>query len=106
MKREISMQIATTILEQLGGHRFVTMTGAKDILALESGLRFKLPGAGGFTKKGINLVSIILEGMDTYTVKFEKVRGMTRKTIAEFSDIYSDGLQELFTRETGLDTHF
>lgn len=32
-------QIATTILQQLGGKRFVVMTGAKDFIAIDNGLR-------------------------------------------------------------------
>ena len=110
------MAIATTILAQLGGHKFVVMTGAKNLLALGAetqpdyaGLRFRLPGAGGRTKNGINLVTITLLPSDTYHLRFEKSRrgkfGFTSKTIAEHDGIYDDQLQEIFTRETGLDTH-
>ena len=99
------MDIANTILQQLGGRKFQAMTGARQFVALESGLRFKLPGGGGFCKHGINCVSITLDPSDTYTVVFYRNRGMTVTTVSEHHDIYFDQLQELFTAETGLDTH-
>ena len=99
------MAVATTILSQLGGHKFVVMTGARDMMALDNGLRFRLPGGAGFCRQGINLVRITLEDSDTYSVAFQRVRGQTVKTISEHVDIYDDGLRALFTAETGLDTH-
>ncbi len=102
------MAIARTILQQLGGHRFVAMTGARDILALDSGLRFKLPGRN-FTKQGINLVSITLDPNDTYSIQFEKLTrkgtDYTRQTVAVCFDVYADRLAHVFTATTGLDTH-
>ncbi len=109
-ERDRKMAIATTILQQLGGHKFVVMTGAKDCLALDSGLRFRLPGGAGYCKQGINRVEIELAPNDTYNVSFSRVRKTERldlqiKTIAEHFDIYCDQLQDIFTAETGLDTH-
>ena len=104
MTREEQIATANTIIQQLGGRKFIAMTGAKDMMALDSGLRFRLPGGGGFTKNGINMVRIALDPSDTYSVAFLRVRGQTVKTISEHTDIYADGLQELFTQETGLDT--
>jgi len=103
LKKE-KLQIAKTILEQLGGHQFVVMTGAKNLTSLGNGLSFKLPGAG-FTKNGINYVKIILDPSDTYTVEFGRTRGTEYKIINTLNDIYFDVLQEVFTRETGLNTH-
>ena len=105
MTKEEKIQVAETILSQLGGHKFVVITGAKHLCTLESGLQFSLPGGRGFAKQGINKVQIILDPLDTYTVKFFKIRKMEIKTISEFTNIYSDDLQALFTRETGLYTH-
>ena len=34
--------IARTIYEQIGGNRFAVMTGAKDIVLLPNGLRFRI----------------------------------------------------------------
>jgi hypothetical protein len=97
-------QIATTILEQLGGRRFVMMTGAKNLIAHPNALSFKLPGGGGFAKDGINYVKITLDPSDTYTVEFSRVRGRTVKTLHTVSDIYAENLRDVFTRATGLQT--
>jgi len=102
--KQEKLQIAKTIIEQLGGNRFAAMTGAKNFTSLGNGLSFKLPGAG-FTKNSINYVKIILDPSDTYTVEFGKIRGINYKVINTLNDVYFDQLQEIFTRETGLNTH-
>ena len=103
------IRVAETILQQLGGHKFIVMTGATRICALESGLQFSLPGGRGFAKQGINKVQIILNPSDTYTVKFMRIRhkhvDLEIDVISNHSDIYAEDLQELFTRKTGLETH-
>jgi len=101
----MSNQVANTILEQLGGRRFQVMTGAKNFVGSESGLSFRLPGAGGFTKHGINVVSIELTPADTYVMLFSRLRAGVLTVLAEHHDVYFDSLQEIFTRETGLVTH-
>ena len=103
--REEKMEIAQTIIDQLGGKRFIAMTGARAIYALDSGVQFGLPGSGGFTKHGINRVRIILEPSDTYTVKFFKIRGMKKTHEIEYSNVYDDNLQSVFREATGLDTN-
>ena len=97
-------EIAQTILTQLGGGKFKMMTGAKHCFAIENGLSFRLPGAGGFCKNDINYVTVILEPSDTYTVAFKRVRGDTITEVSKHTDIYCDTLVELFERETGLAT--
>jgi len=102
------MEVAKTILEQLGGRRFMAMTGAKNLLAGNCSLSFQLPSR--FAKDGINAVLIELTPADTYTVTFKKffnsrTRGLVVNTVSEHTDVYCDTLQPLFTRETGLDTH-
>lgn len=100
--------VATTILQQLGGRRFITMTGAKNFLGSDRYLMFSLPSTRHFVKDGINKVMISLEDNDTYTVTSMKIvrrGGMPeQKTIAETSNVYFDNLQEVFTRHTGLTT--
>jgi len=100
----MSNQVATTILEQLGNNKFIVMTGATRFLSTENSLQFRIPGKG-FTKGGINSVKITLELDDTYTMEFGKVWGMDYKKLSEHRDVYCDMLQDLFTEETGLDTH-
>jgi hypothetical protein len=107
--REEQIAIANEIIRQLGGRKFTVMTGAKDYMATGTGLRFRLPGGGGFTKNGINLVIINLDPSDTYSVEFSKVQkrkgAYDVRRISTHTDIYNDSLQRLFTAETGLDTH-
>jgi len=103
--REEKMAIANEILKQLGGHKFVIMTGAKDILALDNGLRLRLPGGGGHTKNGINYIIIELAANDTYDMQFFKANKKGNHKISGFSCVYDDQLQDIFTAETGLETH-
>ena len=93
---------AETILQQLGGKRFIVMTGAKNLMKSNGGktLSFKLPKAAG----GINYVEITLDGSDTYTVKLMKHRGGEAKVVKNLSMIYADQLQSVFTANTGLHT--
>ena len=60
--------IATTILNQFGGHKFVVMTGAKNFVAIENGLRFNI----GQNGSKANMVKVILNWDDTYTMQFIK----------------------------------
>ena len=100
--REEQIEIANTIIRQLGGHKFKVMTGAKDMFALESGLSFKVPGTT--TRNRINYIKVWLYPSDTYTMEFWAYRKMNRKKVAEHSMVYDDMLQDIFTAETGLDT--
>lgn len=98
-----NQQITHEILRQLGGNRFVVMTGAKHLCEVERGLGFQIPG--NITKDGINAVKIVLEPSDTYTVKFMRMTRTKLNVVAEVSDVYCDMLQEVFTDRTGLYTH-
>ncbi|MEI6881325.1 MAG: hypothetical protein WCK82_08350 [Bacteroidota bacterium] len=95
--------VAVTILAQLGGNKFKVMTGANLFSTWEDkgnpGLAFKLPS------RICNKVIITLLPSDTYQMRFLKIRGVNVKTVREFTDIYADQLQEIFTEVTGLDTH-
>jgi hypothetical protein len=99
--KEDKMNIAHTILEQLGGNKFVAMTGAKNFGDVGNGLAFQLNSR--MTKNKCNAVKITLDPSDTYTVKFLKIGKLELKTVAEYSNIYCDVLQDLFKRETGLE---
>lgn len=96
--------VAHTILSQLGGDKFVTMTGAWSFSSDKYTLSFRVPKA----KNGIRGVSITLMPNDLYQVRFI---GMKLKPImkvydiAKHDDVYCDKLQEIFTKETGLETH-
>lgn len=93
-------RVATTILQQLGGNRFIAMTGAKYFTSYPDALVFRLPKA----RKQINVVKITLMPSDTYKMEFMKVRAMKLTTIETVEDVYFDALQDVFTRVTGLYT--
>ncbi len=93
--------IAKTILEQIGGRQFLTMTGANRLAYDHNSLSFRLPMKG---KNGANLVRVTLTPADTYTVKFTFVRSLTLRTVGEFTDVYAEDLRGLFESKTGLAT--
>lgn len=64
-----NQEIANTILQQLGGRQFIMMTGAKQLVAIENGLRFRI----GRNGSKANMVRIILKGDDTYLMQFMKI---------------------------------
>lgn len=99
-------QVANTILDQLGGRRFAMMTGAKNFTALknDSGLQFQLPGGGGFTKNGINVVKITLTPEDLYDVEYAKIRKGSYSVVHKSEGIYAEDLTDDFVENTGLHT--
>ena len=96
------MSNAEQILNQLGGNKFVAITGAKVFTQGPGVLNFRLPS--NFANNGINHVRVVLESNDTYCVRFSKIRGLNCKTIEECDGVYADGLRGLFTAVTGLET--
>ncbi len=95
------MQVANTILEQLGGNRFLAMTGAKQLVGMDNGLMFGLPRGA---KDGINKVRITLTPDDFYTVEFFKIRGIDVRPVGECEMVYADTLRATFEKLTGLRT--
>jgi hypothetical protein len=100
----MNMTVPKTILDQLGGRRFLAMTGAKQLIGSASSLSFTLPGTPGFVQRGINVCRITLTEVDTYTVEYLRVRGSSVRTVETCTDIYAEDLQDCFSRETGLAT--
>lgn len=95
--------IALTTLNQLGGKKFIAMTGAKNISYDSDGtLRFRI----GRNAKSINAVCITLTPMDTYTMEFFRVRNLEITLVGEYTNVYADNLQEVFTSATGMYTSF
>lgn len=92
--------VAQTILQQLGGNKFLAMTGAKTLVNHGNGLSFKLPS--NFAREGINYVKIILNGRDLYDVEYGKIRGSKYTVMHESRGIYNDMLRTDFSRMTGL----
>jgi hypothetical protein len=64
-----NQEIAQTILSQFGGNKFVVMTGAKNFVAIENGIRFNI----GRNGSKANMVKVVLDLDDTYTMQFIKI---------------------------------
>lgn len=98
-----NVQVARIILDQLGNNRFIAMTGARDFVALPSGLRFTLPARRSTSP---NRVDISLTERDLYDLRFYRVKshGPEVRELATDADVYGDKLQDVFTARTGLDT--
>ena len=96
------MTIAKTVLEQIGGNRFIAMTGAKNFVAPTDGLMFSLPSR--FAKNGINRVRITLHVDDTYSVGFYKFNRNRLTIVSEFDGLFAEDLAPTFEDVTGLCT--
>ena len=96
--KEGGREIAQTILQQLGGNKFIAMTGAKNLGFTDKGLQMKI----GRNAKGVTHVIIELTSMDLYDIEFVKVRAMKRTTIKKLKGIYADQLGKIFKKYTGL----
>ena len=113
------MSVADTILAQLGGQKFIVMTGAKNFVWDNENqtLRMTLPKNGSKA----NRLYITLRWDDTYNMRFfrytpSKLRINNKKGTADFvaekieevktyEMVYCDQLQELFTEVTKMYTH-
>lgn len=97
---------AKTILQQIGGHRFIVMTGSKKFHDMGNGLRMNL--SRNMTQA--NRLDITLDrSTDTYNMRFYK-QSTTKlfevkiKEIALYNTVYCDMLEQMFTSVTGLCT--
>ena len=63
------MSVANEIYRQLGGNKFAVMTGAKNFIDLENGIRMKI----GRNKTNHNWMEITLNSLDLYDVAFAKL---------------------------------
>lgn len=124
--------LAQTIMQQLGGRRFMIMTGTREVVATERGVRFRI----GRNATRTNMVRITLRDDDTYNMEFLFVRNapnpytalmkfigrgmnpveadrkvkqqmaaaMEPKVLHEYKGICCDQLEELFRDYTKLNT--
>ena len=95
-----SQQVAKTILQQLGGNKFIAMTGAKNFGSSKNSLQFKI----GRNSKSISHVIITLKSSDLYDVEFIRMRGTSRKVVKKLKGVYADMLRKIFTKYTGMRT--
>lgn len=85
----------------MGGNRFITMTGAKNLAASDNALTFKIMR----NSNEVTHVKIELNFMDTYDITFYSIAGINIKKEYTVRGVYFDQLQSVFTMHTGLDTH-
>ena len=127
-----NQEIANIILQQLGGNKFIVMTGAKQFVAIDRGIRFRI----GRNATRTNMMRITLRGDDTYKMEFIYIRKLPNRyslmakylgrgmdpvqierkikqqtdpnklltVLKVYDGIYCDQLQELFTEYTKLYT--
>lgn len=98
----MTMQVAQTILQQLGGKRFAMMTGAKDFIGGDNKLKFRIPMTKNITHVVVELTPADLYKMTFY--RFNKAK-LEMKVVDEEDGVYCDMLQDVFTEKTGLYTH-
>jgi hypothetical protein len=96
--------VAQTILAQLGGQKFIAMTGAHSLCGSPDSLSMRL--STKLTKGRIGGVRITLDASDTYTlIAFKLCRRDGLLNVVEAfkeSGIYCDQLAETFEEATGL----
>ena len=93
---------AGLIIKQLGGSKFIAMTGAKDFVKDDKKqlITFKI----GRNSKSINYVRIKLNSIDTYNMDFLMIRAgkITVKSRAE--GVFNEQLESVFNQHTGMNT--
>lgn len=98
------LQVAKIILAQLGGGRFISMTGAKNLIGFDDALSFQLSST--MTKNRANRVCITLGADDLYKVEFSRYSPSALKSqqIECIEGLYADQLRDIFEDRTGLAT--
>ena len=92
------MNTANTILNQLGGNKFIAMTGAA-CYSDGNTLVAKFKGS-----KVANIMYVTLNDADLYDVKICKFKGFDVKLVKEVNNAYADMLIAIFENTTGLRT--
>lgn len=102
---QTARETAGTIIQQLGGNRFIAMTGAKNFVCgtNDNGNDFAAFKVGRNAGK-VSYVRIVLNSMDLYDMEFLNIRNFECKTIAKCEGLYNDMLQDTFTQVTGMYT--
>lgn len=114
-----TMPRASAILEQLGGHHFRIMTGVKQVLLSEGTKDDPNPTIQmvlGEHEAGWHKLRVTLCDNDLYKMEFWKKTGLEMllaqeagtldpNDTREFTHVYADQLQAIFTEVTGMYTH-
>ena len=91
--------VAHTILAQLGGNKFLAMTGARDLVRDDNSLQMRLPRFPGLR---INTLRITLTAMDDYQIEGLNIRGISVKPVAFKDGVPAENLPLAVERMTGL----
>lgn len=99
------MSVGEIIFQQMGGYKFIAMTGAYSLTSDNKSFSFRLPR----NKNKIVGVAVELEPNDTYKMSFVKSSGSVSKGTFKVEkevveDVYCDMLQDIFLDKTGLYT--
>jgi len=94
------LTVAKEILRQLGGNKFIVMTGANNLIGSDNQLSFKV----GRNSSRITHVIIRLNAFDLYDVEYVRVWGTKQEHIAASVALYFDQLRSDFTAKTGMAT--
>jgi len=94
-------QIAQTIVEQLGGTRFIAMTGATAFVGIKKGVQFKIKGK--HPEKGkVSHIKIMLTDQDLYDVEYFRLYGGKIIEVAQSYGLYADMLKKDIEQNTQL----
>lgn len=108
-------EIINTMMEQIGGNKFLAMTGCHHIVYSnsENSVRMQIPKNGG----NVNRVEIIyIPGLDLYNMKFYKYTAGRYNTRTgaytsdkvtnekEYNEVYGEQLSKIFEAVTGMYT--
>lgn len=108
---ESKTKVADEILLQLGGGRFIAMTGSSHFAGCDEMQRLTMKLARN-QGKATNL-RITLEADDTYTMDWIKIVNPTKRNnfkgrldvLKSVKGVYNSDLRRRFKEFTGLDTH-
>ena len=108
--KEEKIKLANELLFSLsnggGQNRLKAMLGADNFLLVPNGISFKFKMCSK-----ANYIKLTINSNDLIDIKFSKIQKnrstceLSEKNIKVFNDIYIDGLKEIFSTYTGLDTH-
>ena len=103
VNERVSHSEAKVILSQLGGSKFIAMTGAKNFGVGNEGLSMSI---GKNSKRITHFIVDYNRGRDLYNLEFVRMWGGKRISVKKLKSVYFDDLQYHFKKYTGLNTRF
>ena len=95
-------QFAIDIMQQLGGSKFIAMTGSTGFVYDNQTTSISMQLRRNLAKA--KWLKITLTVMDVYTMQFFALKNNEPVIVKEFNNVYNDMLQGIFTNVTGLNT--